>query len=236
MRSARYLLAAALITTGAATAAAQTTAPQAQVPPPLAGIDEVGPVRSHWAAAAFVGTNIENGESLPSIDERERLSFGGQIGYLWRGIIGGEFLADTGRAFDITDSAFVASGPRLNAYMANLLVAIPFGSQGQFQPFFSGGVGRIEIVTDFTPQLVVTPVADAPIETTTIRQHLPGANIGGGFMGFAGNVGFRADARYYRSGVISELERTGTAGEQLAQALLSDLPFWRASFGLAFQW
>jgi hypothetical protein len=237
MRSATYVLTAVLLAAGAGSAAAQATpapTPAPQLPPatpPLAGTDDAGPIRSHWTAAAFISANIDDVDSDANVEGGDRLAFGGQIAYLWRGIVGGEFLADSGRAFGVADAAFL-EGPRLNTYMANIIVAVPLGADGQFQPFLSGGIGQIELVTDFTSDVTVTPFAQAA--DVSIRQRTPGANIGAGLLAFAGKVGFRGDVRYYRTDTIDEL--TGTPGEQLTQTLLSDLPFWRASVGVAFQW
>src|SRR5689334_522529 len=44
--------------------------------------------QSRWTAAGFVGANYGASTTGSSVD------FGGQVGYLYRGFIGGEFLAD----------------------------------------------------------------------------------------------------------------------------------------------
>ena len=54
-------------------------------------------------------------------------------------------------------------------------------------------------------------------------------------MAFAGKVGFRGDARYYRANTINNLDASNLAN-LVTQGLLSDLKFWRADIGVAFQW
>src|SRR5579871_3845548 len=43
---------------------------------------------SHWTAAAFLGSNFGAAAANSTLD------FGGEVGYLYRGLVGGEFLAD----------------------------------------------------------------------------------------------------------------------------------------------
>jgi hypothetical protein len=66
-------------------------------------------------------------------------------------------------------------------------------------------------------------------------------------MGFAGNVGVRADVRYFRGFSDDTVEdalnldpgtidNDNTPGSQAASGILSGLDFWRANIGLAFRW
>jgi len=73
------------------------------------------------------------------------------------------------------------------------------------------------------------------VTTSSISQTGGGSNIGGGIMAFAGKVGVRADARYFHANTFSSLDATSFAN-LVTQSLLSDLNFWRADVGIAFQW
>src|SRR5262249_60138535 len=68
---------------------------------------------SHWTAAGFVGANFGRNNSAAGVD------FGGQVAYLYRGVVGGEFLADFSPSFK-QDNLFFANSPNVNAYMANV--------------------------------------------------------------------------------------------------------------------
>src|SRR3954470_8755689 len=102
MRSADYIL-AAVMTVGAATAAAaQSTAPLLPATPQATN---VGQAESHWMAAAFVGSEFgTNGDNITTLDASNGgITYGGQVGYLWRGIVGPEFIADFAPTFDVAD-------------------------------------------------------------------------------------------------------------------------------------
>lgn len=64
-------------------------------------------------------------------------------------------------------------------------------------------------------------------------------NVGGGFMGFVGNIGFRGDVRYFRGfeqkggGDVDPVE---SPQEAIGSRILSQLAFWRANVGVAFRW
>ena len=48
-------------------------------------------------------------------------------GYLGRGVIGGEFLADFSPGLDTFSNALFTQAPSVNSYMVNLIAAAPFG-------------------------------------------------------------------------------------------------------------
>ena len=98
----------------------------------------LSPTQSRWTAAGFVGANYGASATGSSVD------FGGQLGYLYRGIIGGEFLADFAPRFNVAN-AFLADRPNVNAYMANVILAAPFGTEAAIQPYVSAGVGGIQL-------------------------------------------------------------------------------------------
>src|SRR5262245_7039494 len=89
---------AAVVSIGAlsATATAQTIAPSA--PAPSAAQAPTGVLaaqaRSHWTAAGFAGSSFApNTATTTNIDDSASFDFGGQLGYLWRGVVGAEGLA-----------------------------------------------------------------------------------------------------------------------------------------------
>ena len=223
----------------ATTATAQTTAAPATPAPPVTQTGTsaptyVGTTSSHWTASGFVGANF--GENV----DRASFDFGGQLAYLWNGVIGAELLADFAPRFEFPN-AFLDRNPSVNAYMANAIMMLPLGSEGQFEPYVSGGVGAIQLRADvLTVETQANPIAGAApiatLTTTTADESRFGGNIGGGFMTFARNIGFRADVRYYRATDDNTLDIGNPVREQIAQTILSGINFWRANAGLAFRW
>jgi len=181
--------------------------------------------QSHWTAAGFVGANYGASAASTSVD------FGGQVGYLYRGIVGGEFLADFAPSFNLTN-AFLADRPNVNAYMANAVLAAPLGSEGAIQPYISAGLGGVQLRSS------MLNVASVPGSgQTDANQTRGGGDVGVGVMGFAGNVGIRADVRYFRAFTNNTVATTGSsAADVFAQNLLSGLDFWRANVGIAIRW
>jgi Outer membrane protein beta-barrel domain len=228
MRVTTYMIAATLVGGLSEQVMAQTPA---QPPPASTAATTVGTLKSHWTAAGLVGSNFGLSTDDPSIN------FGGQLGYLWRGVVGPEFLADFTPTFKI-NNGFLAESPNVNSYMANVMGAIPLGAEGQFQPYVSGGLGAIQlgstVFNTFGLARSVSPAEIAASGTTTESHSKLGNNIGGGLMGFAGNVGFRGDVRYYRSSTNESL--SSTPAGQLSEILLSGLKYWRANAGLAIRW
>lgn len=222
MRSAQYVLAAVLTIGCAASATAQTTTSGATTQPTL-----VGQTASHWLAAGFVGGSFDSQGDSPNIDSGSGgVSYGGELGYLWRGIVGAEFIADFAPTFDVR-SVFVENNPKVRSYMANAIGALPLGTNGQVQPYLSGGWGAIAMSAD---------ILDSTGGSSTNHEARQGVNLGGGILAFASNrVGLRGDVRYYHASVDNTL--TGdTAADQLTMSLLSGLHFWRANGGIAFRW
>jgi hypothetical protein len=116
--------------------------------------------------------------------------------------------------------------------MFNAIAAAPLGSSGQWQPYISSGIGRIQMVADvfsFNQNLNV-------LGTTEVDKGRFGWNIGTGVMGFGGAVGFRADIRYYRANSSSETFIVEDLDDELVQSVLGGLEFWRANAGVAFRW
>ena len=230
MRMSAYVITALLAAGLPPAAIAQTAAnPPAAVPPPTQST-LYGTTQSHWLASGFVGSTF-GGNTTNS----ESVNFGGQVAYLWRGVVGAEALADFTPSLKI-DNAVLSENPRANSYMANAIVALPLGGEGQFQPYVSGGLGGIQLrATAFNAFLPV--VSGTPIQTGTSTgdQVKFGSNVGGGIMGFAGMIGFRADIRYYKATTDSQFQSTSAIG-QFTEGLLSGLDYWRANIGVALRW
>lgn len=180
-------------------------------------------VPSHWTAAGFVGSNFGAASNSSSVD------FGGQVGYLYRGIVGGEFLADFAPNFNL-NNALLSDMPNVNAYMANAIVAVPIGSDGQLQPYISAGFGGVQLRSN------VLSDAAIPLNAQSNTQIKPGGDIGFGLMGFARSVGIRGDVRYFRAFTSNTTTTGSTITDVFAQNLLSGLDFWRANIGVALRW
>jgi len=165
-------------------------------------------------AAGFIGANYGANTTNTTMD------FGGQVGYLYHGVVGGEFLADFAPTFQM-NNAFLAERPFVNAYMANVMAAIPIGSEHSFEPYVSAGFGGVQLRS----QLFNVAAVPASGQTAN-NQTRAGGDIGFGILGFAGNVGVRGDVRYFRA---FRNDTLGTVGTGTSAADLSDRIFCRAS-------
>jgi opacity protein-like surface antigen len=224
-----YVIAALVAAALPGAAMAQSTSPAPIVPPATAS-SHVGVTQSHWIVSGFVGSNFGGATATdPSVD------FGGQLAWLWRGVFGGEVLADFAPSFKV-DNLALSENPRANGYMANAIFAVPLGAEGQFQPYISGGLGAIQLQTRVfnaaLPRVSGTPI---PTGTTDGDEVKRGTNVGAGLMGFAGIIGFRADIRYYKAATDTSLQSTTPVG-QFTETLLSGLDYWRANIGVAIRW
>lgn len=202
---------------------AATAAPAAQADPSSGWLHSG---QSHFTAAGFVGANFGRNVTSAGVD------FGGEAAYLYHGIIGGEFIADFSPGFKQNNNVFFAKNPGVNAYMANVIGAVPIGSEGMIQPFVSGGVGMVQMRSEI---FNIATFAESGINSVTNTK--PGGNIGGGVMWFAGRVGLRLDVRYYRAFNSTSTPGNGaTAAEIFSADLLPGLDFWRTNVGIAFRW
>ena len=209
-----------------AVAWAQSAAPAA-VPAASPSVT-AGATQSHWTIAGFIGSNFGTTSVDPSV------SFGGQAGYLWKGMVGGEAIADFAPAFKLDDAA-LSENPRANAYMANAIFALPLGASGQFQPYVSGGAGSIQLVARAFNVALPHLSATFPTGTSRADAFSFGTDVGGGLMGFNGIIGFRADVRYYKA-TKNDTLASATPIRQFTETLLSGLDFWRANIGIAVRW
>lgn len=209
MRVFHFVLTAALTLALASTAAAQTATA----------------TESHWLASAFAGTSF-GGE----VDEASP-DFGGTVGYLWRGILGGEFQANLSPEFNLSDSkgaVLFGEEPWLNSYMANIIGAIPLGTGGQWRPYVSGGLGVFTLRSD----VIIT---DGEQNDVTPDDTRFAGNVGLGMLGFVGATGFRADMRYFNHVGNTDVVADDTPAEVMGKQLLGGLGFWRATGGVAFR-
>jgi hypothetical protein len=237
MRSVNGVLAAAMVTWFSATALAQTP-PATPVAPAIAPADNAGLTRSHWLASAFVGSNFgSTNNDVFSVERSMSFDWGGQIGYLWRGVVGGEFLANFTPSLGVNTFGVLFDNPKVSSYMFNAVGVLPLGDAGQFQPYISGGFGGIQMrfPNGIVGSGILVNGVVTDVTTSSISQTGGGSNLGGGIMAFAGKVGVRADARYFHANTFSNRDASNFAN-QVAQSLLSDLNFWRADVGIAFQW
>ena len=237
MRSVNGLLAAAALVSGLSGTAVAQTPPPTPVAQAIAPADNAGLTRSHWLASGFVGSNFgSTNNDVVDVDRSMSFDFGGQVGYLWRGVVGGEFLANFTPSFGVNTVGALFDNPMVSSYMANAVGALPLGAGGQFQPYISGGFGAIQM--RFADGIVGSGIlvngVVTTVTTSSVSQTGGGSNIGGGIMAFVGKVGVRADARYYHANTFT-LDATNFAN-LVTQSLLSDLNFWRADVGIAFQW
>ena len=224
---------------GSAQPVAQPVAPA--VPNPLANTGYNAHTGDHWVASAYVGTNFGSGRNndLDLIDTNNSttsINFGGQAAYLWGGYVGAEALVDFAPSFELSNVLF-EKHPLVNSYMANGIVAAPFGSNNQYLPYLSGGLGAIQLRST----IFVLDPTDAPdinlIGTISADGTRFGGDIGGGIMGFAGKWGFRGDVRYFKTSVDNNVDLTDLGnGNLFTQGVLSGLAFWKANVGVAFRW
>jgi hypothetical protein len=133
---------------------------------------------------------------------------------------------------------FLAEEPSINNYMFNVIGALPLMAGGQFQPYASAGGGWFTMNANSTP-------GDPDIE---FDDTATGWNFGFGAMGFLGQLGMRADLRYFRvagdefAGVDGSVLRANHGAvvddqEPLINAdVLSGVSFWRGNVGVALRW
>jgi hypothetical protein len=220
-------------------AAPEPEPPQvAAAPPPPPPLPPPVPTHTYmpWIASGFVGssfgTTVNVVQETPNFDDNVGAdwTYGGQIGYLWHGIVGGEFLADFAPHVGL-DNPVLQENPRVNSYMGNVIGAYPLGADGRYQPYISGGFGSIGMHAD-----VFTSLINGNVTTASTNQNQWGSDFGGGIMAFADRWGVRGDIRYFRASTDDTFRSDNTPEENVTQALLSDLHFWRGTIGVAFRW
>jgi len=223
MRLVQFVCAGALVVGAAGSALAQSSAPPPA--PPASYATNYGPSSMPWVVSGFVGSNFGATGDSNAVDNHASPEVGGQFAYLWSGYVGAEFIGAFAPSFKVQSPLSSQDHAHMATYMANAIVSVPLGSGAEFQPYGSGGVGGMSVRT--------TLFTDLNGSTANNRQSTWGWDVGGGLMAFAGNWGFRADGRYYRTPTKT---LTGSFGDQFTQNILSGLAFWRANVGVAYRW
>lgn len=203
-----------------------------------------------WMASGFIGTNFNSSRSsgidLANLEDLNAnnstsVNFGGQVGYLARGVIGGEFLADFSPSLGTFDNVLFQKSPDVNSYMFNLIAVAPFGHAHSYDPYISGGIGAVTLnSTIFTTDPTRAANLNA-LGTETISGSRFGWDLGGGVMAWSEkNWGFRGDLRYYKTstndpGNNFDLNDIGD-GTEFTRLELAGISFWKANAGIAFRW
>jgi len=202
-----------------------------------------------WMASGFIGTNFGSSRSssvdLANIEDLDSnnstsVNFGGQVGYLARGVIGGEFLADFSPGLGTFNNVLFERSPDVNSYMFNLIAVAPFGHAQSYDPYISGGIGAVTLnSTIFVTDPTRTPNLSA-IATETASGSRFGWNLGGGVMAWSEkNWGFRGDVRYYKTSSDSRdtvFDLNNIDEVEFTRLELSGISFWKANAGIAFRW
>jgi hypothetical protein len=228
----RWVVLTALVAWPAAAVAQDTTTTTTTTAPAVqtADLDDYdGPTDSHWLASGFVGSNFGRDSSEANVD------FGGTLGYLWNGVLGAEFQANLSPDFELEGfrrALLVNEQPWINSYMINAMAAAPIGFDRQWQPFISGGFGALSLRADALLSEDGDQNEIRPDDTQAA------GNIGGGIMGFMGNVGIRGEVRYFKGfdRADADVDPVESPAEAIGSQILSDLQFWRANIGVAFRW
>ncbi len=186
-------------------------------------------------AAAWTWSTIENLDTNNSTS----VNFGGQVGYLARGVIGGEFLADFSPGLGTFNNLLFEQSPDVNSYMFNLIAVAPFGHAQSYDPYISGGIGAVTLnSTIFATDPTRTPNLNA-LATETVSGSRFGWNLGGGVMAWSEkNWGFRGDVRYYATGTNNTdvFDLNNIDEVEFTRLELSGISFWKANAGIAFRW
>jgi len=199
----------------------------------------------HWYASAYLGSNFggpsaniqTNLNNVPvTSGSSASINFGGELGYVWSGAYGAEFMANYAPNFEL-GNALLAQRPSVATYMANGIAAVPISiGDTRFRPFVSGGIGSIQLrSTIFVVEPSSTTPSGAALGTMTDNGSRFGWDLGGGLMIFNGAWGLRGDVRYYRASTNNNAT-DNTVGGLFLQQSLSGLGFWNANFGVAFRW
>jgi opacity protein-like surface antigen len=172
------------------------------------------PAQAQWVVTPYLGTNVGDVKA-------GQVGVGGSIGYLG-GLIGFEFDFDRyGHFFKDADVSGVVPDPGTDldtdamSFMGNVVVPIHVQRPANWRPYGAAGLGVIRAWFDSANDLFDTD------------QNNLGFNLGGGVMySLNDRVGLRGDLRYVRALV----DEDGHAG-----GFFKDYAFWRAAFGVTFQ-
>lgn len=176
-----------------------------------------------WLFTPFIGATFGgdaevggSGDDFKNKFERQ-LSYGASLGFMGAGVFGIE--ADFGyspnffRADDNSSNFNLVGDGNVTTLMGNLIIGAPLGA---VRPYASGGVGLLKSKVDNASQFLHASRNDL------------GYDLGGGVMGFfGGNVGLRADVRYFRSLQSND--------DNSVDFSLGKFRFWRGTLGLTLK-
>jgi hypothetical protein len=174
--------------------------------------------RADWLFTPQVGASFGAGSGF---------TYGASIGWMGAGRVGFEAevaftpgfldLDATDEIDEVIDADLIDD--QANSFMFNAIVGAPIGgtSGTGFRPYFSGGVGWVNASVE-SDQLL--------FEDDSNKFAF---NLGGGAMGYFGNVGLRGDIRYYQT--LSDSNIDNALGLELG-----DYDYWRATVGVTFRW
>ena len=171
------------------------------------------PARADTVFTPFIG------QSFATRDDSVKVT---TIGASMASTMGGGFgfELDFGRTSEAVGSAAFVDNSRVTMLMGNAVIGFPFG---RFRPYLVGGLGwlRKEILSD-----------GAAARTGGL-----GLDAGVGLLGFlGGSFGVRVDLRYVRGVTANDLDTFRLPDSLgIADFLVEDISFWRASTGLAIR-
>lgn len=174
--------------------------------------------RADWLFTPHLGTTFGSSNSA--------FTYGATIGWMGAGIVGFETefaftpdFVDLGDELELDDDDFDFLDDRATTVMFNGIVGVPIGGTAGtgFRPYFSGGVGLVHASLESDELL---------FEDDSNKF---GFNLGGGAMGYWGNIGIRGDIRYYQTLADSEFD-------EVLDLEIGDFDFWRGTVGVTFRW
>jgi len=166
----------------------------------------------------FIGPAFGGRTAFPNLDQgvgSSHVIFGGAVGWLSSGILGGEGdFAYSPRFFERDNLTIIAS--TAVTVSGNVIVATPLRVTGySLRPYLTGGLGLIHSGITYSAPTVVEPVNDNSF----------GMNIGAGAIGLLSpRTGVRFELRHFRTFGRDLNEATGEPEVRLS--------FWRATIGV----
>jgi hypothetical protein len=178
--------------------------------------------RADWLFTPHLGTTFGG-------DGDGSFTYGASVGWMGAGIVGWEaefaFVPDVFNLeddidLDVDDLDLIDNGAM--TAMFNAVVGVPIGGTtgGGFRPYFSGGLG------------LMTAAIESDELLFDESENKLGFNLGGGGMGYFGNVGIRGDVRYYQTLSDSAIDEI----EDPLDIAIGDFDYWRGTVGVVFRW
>ncbi|MDP2320390.1 MAG: outer membrane beta-barrel protein [Acidobacteriota bacterium] len=187
------------------------------------------PASADWLLTPYVGVVFGGSANNFNVNDlsdefEQRLSFGGGLTWMGKGMVGLEvdyhlapnFYQITGGDRDIELLNLDSS---VQTLMANFVLGAPLGGTSGIgvRPYGVAGIGLMRATLSGADQLF-----------NNLSNNELGVNVGGGVhVFFSDNIGLRGDARYFRA-----LEKGDDGGRDLD---LEDFDFWRATLGVTFR-